>query len=361
MGGFAGVIVERIIGQPFDRLVIRRAKEIWDTRARNRVEENIHLNDELAIIANTAIFVRQFVPGGFGINDIATRIQDNSGGLNAQLKNLLPPEREVEDTVIAFRKSLEENRRMWNGINLALVRADVSRDSITEVAQLTMTFCETEYARHLALSKIWENLPIEKRRGLNGNLLREVDSELSTSFGLNCTVETHDGQVLLTKRSVFTYGGNEKWHISFNEGLSKMDRQPGARLDLYRAFARGLREEIGIEEQQVSNFNERLKIHSLILDVDRYQWGLLAHLDLRGTEITSTAIRLSRNIGAAHDDWESSEIKFIPFTDSADEVIQELREGADWLAHGLLNLALSTTLRHPNRAKEIRFALFKAN
>lgn len=356
-GGVVGVIVERLIGKPLDHLVLDRLRNAWALTRRKKLERDFSLNDNIIIIGGTALHVREFVHNGFERNSIATRIQDEIGEINSHLSNMLPSQEEIEEATAASRRILDDDPRMWNGTSLALVRADVSRDSVTEVSNLTLTFRENEYARHIAISQLWENLPLQQRRGLDGNQLRIVDPILSTSFGLNCTLETADGKIMLTKRSVLTYGSHDRWHISFNEGLSKLDRLPGSRIDLQHAFARGLREEIGLEEAQIENFQDRLKVHTLILDVDRYQWGLLAHLDLRDTEITSTAIQVGRNLGAAHDDWESSQIRFIRFTDSVDEVLTELTKANEWSAHGLLNLALSTVLRHPNRASEIRLAL----
>lgn len=358
-GGVVGVVVERLVGKPLDNLILNRLKNSWSARKQKRLERDFNLEDNIIIIGETALHVCEFVHSGFGPNDISSRIQDEIGEIKSHLSHLLPPPDEIEKVTSINRKSLEEDPRMWNGTSLALVRADVSRDSVTEVSNVTLTFHENEYARHIAISQLWESLPLQKRRALDGNQLRVVDPVVSTSFGLNCTLETADGQLLLTRRSIFTFGSHDRWHISFNEGLSKLDRRPGSSIDLYHAYARGLREEIGLEESQIVNFRERLKIHTLILDVDRYQWGLLAHLDLRDTEITSTEIRVGCTLGAAHDGWESSQIRFIPFTNSADEVLAELSRANEWSAHGLLNLALSAVIRHPNRALEIRRALLK--
>ena len=358
-GGVVGVIVERLIGKPLDHLILNRLRNAWTLTRQKKLEKDFSLKDNSVIIGRTALHVREFVHNGFGPNSIATSIQDEIGDIKSHLSNMLPPLEEIERATAVNRKILNDDPRMWNGTSLALVRADVGRDSATEASNLTLTFHENEYARHIAISQHWENLPIQQRRGLDGNQLRVVDPIVSTSFGLNCTLETADGRLLLTKRSVLTYGSHDRWHISFNEGLSKLDRLPGSRIDLYHAFARGLREEIGLEESQIENFRERLKVHTLILDVDRYQWGLLAHLDLRDTEITSTAIQVGRNLGAAHDDWESSQIRFIKFTDSVEEVLTEISRANEWSAHGLLNLALSAIIRHPNRAHEIRQALLR--
>lgn len=358
-GGVVGVIVERLIGKPLDHLILNRLRNAWTSTKQKRFDKDFSLKDNIIIIGSTALHVREFVHNGFEPNSIATRIQDEIGDIKSHLSNMLPSLEEIEKATAVNRKELDDNPRMWNGTSLALVRADVGRDSATEASNLTLTFHENEYARHIAISQLWENLPTEQRRRLDGNQLRVVDPIVSTSFGLNCTLETADGKLLLTKRSVLTYGSHDRWHISFNEGLSKLDRLPGSRIDLYHAFARGLQEEIGLEESQIENFRDRLKVHTLILDVDRYQWGLLAHLDLRDTEITSTAIQVGRNLGAAHDDWESSQIRFIRFTDSIEEVLTELTNADEWSAHGLLNLALSTIVRHPNRALEIRQALLR--
>ena len=82
---------------------------------------------------------------------------------------------------------------------------------------------------------------------------------------------------------------------------------------------------------------------------------MLAHVDLRGTSWSSSEILAARAIGAAHDDWEASEIRLVPFTVEA--VVEECMRPAEWIPHGLLNLVTSAVTRYPREAERLRRAL----
>jgi hypothetical protein len=75
-----------------------------------------------------------------------------------------------------------------------------------------------------------------------------------------------------------------------------------------------------------------------MLDVRRYQFGLLGHIDLRGTKTTAADLRVVRQLGVSQDKFENSELVFVPWNFPA--VAKVLAE-PDWLAHGWLNLVHS--------------------
>ena len=76
-----------------------------------------------------------------------------------------------------------------------------------------------------------------------------------------------------------------------------------------------------------------------IFDVRRYQFGLLGHVDLRGSGIDAARILSSRRTGRARDKAENVHVAVVPWT--APAVLEMLRDPLDWIAHGWLNLALS--------------------
>jgi len=365
IGSIVGVVVERVVGHPIDHFVIKPILQARRRSGMRKAAEAVNLGSELCEVAGTALFVHQFVPAGFAWANMSTRMESNQSTLANRLSrsssaNLLPSAIELEVAVKDWTAQLDADDHFWNGTSLALSRCEISRSSGAEEAKILLSFREEVYATACAIEQAWQSLPLDQRRDVDGNDLRQVDPLLSNSFGLNCTLETADGFVLLTRRSDYARGWQRCRHISFNEGLSTMDRSPGGIVDLNRGFARGLHEELGIDASQIPNFQDRLVVHTVLLDVDRYQWGLLAHLNLEGTDITSVAIQIARNLGAAPDDWEASELTFLPFSDSPKDVIAELQGSEPWVSHGLLNLALSAVHRHPTSAREIRTALISA-
>jgi len=362
VGGLFGVVLERLVGHPIDYFIIQPLLGVKRRRRFQRAAESVNLQNELCVVAGTALFVHHFVPAGFAWDKLHTSMDNKSLTLNERLEkskfsSVLPDADQLERSIDSHAARLDADEHYWNGISLALSECQFSREPGFEQAELSLKFREENYATACAIEEAWESLTLEQRRSIDGNSLRRVDPLLCNGFGLNCTIETADGFVLLTHRSDYTRGWKRHRHISFNEGLSVRDLLPGGVVDLERGFARGLHEELGIQASQIPDFRRRLVVHTFVLDVDRYQWGLLAHLNLEETDITSAAIRMARNLGAATDDWEASDISFIPFKDSATEVISELINPNSWVSHGLLNLALSAIHRHPTKARQIRSAL----
>jgi hypothetical protein len=365
IGGLCGVLLERAIGHPIDHFVIRPISTAWRHRRNRKTGSTLGVDDELIVVAGSALFVHQFVPRGFAHRLITAQVDSAHSGIEQRLRassmaGLMPQPEVLEERVKAWFDLLEADPHYWNGSSLALTRCDVTRVGDSEDSALNLVFRDGDYATLCAIDEQWKSIDINARRAMDGDSLRKVDPLLSNSFGLNCTIETDDGAVLLTRRSELARDGANRAHISFNEGLSALDRRPGGGVDILGAFARGMHEELGISASQIPDFTDRLTVHTLMLDVDLYQWGLLAHLDLDGTRITSDTIRISRNLGAAPDDWEAAEIWTLPFSNSADSVLAELKHPRPWIAHGLLNLALSTAHRHPARAGDIRLALARA-
>lgn len=311
----------------------------------------------------SGLFVHQFFPNGISLenlhwqmsqepSDVASRIRESVA------RGIIEP-KEAENSRLKWAAMLDSDPSAWNGISLALEKIALSRTPMREDPVLNLWFRETDYASARAAGDFWREKAPEEGWGLDGETLRRVDPFFSNSFGLNCTVETADGKLLITRRSSGARDWTGLWHTSFNEGLSLEDLDPVAGLDPVKAFQRGLKEEIGIDPQHVPEFERRLTIHTLMLEVSLYQWGLLAHLDLNGTEFTSESILALRDQGAAADSWEASEVRFVEFDETPTSIVDEISNSAEWIPHGLLNVAQSTIVRFPESAREIREALAK--
>lgn len=363
-GAILGVVAERIFGYPLDRYILEPLARKRELRRMDLLNVQNAVDGELVVVGRSAIFVHQFFPVGIGADAISAQMERGSSSIEDRFSSSLAPGMEVDlgevrDAREDWGRRLEEEPHAWNGTSLALTRCEIGRVPTTEEPVVSMWFRETDYATARAIEQSWMSVPVARRRSIDGQDLRVVDQFLCNGFGLNCTVESADGKVLVTKRGPNARGWSGSWHTSFNEGLSVADRGPGGVIDMVAVFGRGLHEELGIDAAAVPNFDERLVIHSLILDVDTYQWGLMAHLDLQGTRYTSDAIRGLRNLGAAADDWEASSVRFIEFALGTHAVLGEIADADAWVPHGLLNLALSSIVRHPSQARHIRDALLR--
>ena len=362
LGAILGVVAERLLGPPIDKFVKNPLRARFDRRHLDSINEKYSVQGELLMVGDSAIFVHQFFPGGLEIENLSAQVIRGGRPVSTRISESFFANDSVgievfNESKTAWETSLDADPQAWNGISLALDRCEVGRSPASELPTLSLWFRETDYATARAVEQLWCSKPVTFRRKIDGEDLRNVDPFLSNSFGLNCTIETADGKLLITRRGKNARGWNGRWHTSFNEGVSVADRLPGYQVDIVAAFGRGMKEEIGLDPKDVPNFQDLLNIHALILDVDYYQWGLLAHLDLRGTEFTSQFLRGLRNVGAAADDWEASEVRFIDFGKDIGGVLFEIEHSDIWVPHGLLNVALSTIVRNPTNAGPVHKAL----
>jgi hypothetical protein len=171
---------------------------------------------------------------------------------------------------------------------------------------------------------------------------------LSHSFGVNLTIETADDSLILTKRSGLTSRAHGLRHISVNEGMSLDDKDLNGYPDPYATALRGIREELGVD---LAPHRDKVVFHALILDVTRYEWALLGHVDLRGTEFTDGAFRMQRGMGLSSDDWESDELSLGPW--NAASALDLLESDDEWVGHGYLNLLLSAVHRFPRSRDQL--------
>lgn len=358
LGAVLGVLAERVLGFPFDRYILEPLLRHRRRGLAARASSSLRAVDETIALANGSVFIAQFAPSGIDWKHIhgRMRVAGRSGANDFQtsgLDTVAVSPATLESATDVWRHDLEAEPGMWNGTALSVVDLSVARTAEDENPTLSLEFEEREYASCRARQDIWLALDERARRGLlERDRLRRVNALISSGFGLNATVETADGKLLVARRGEGTVAGAGLRHTSMNEGLNHSDREPNGRVNIAAAFSRGLREELGVDLVSVA---AGVVVHSVILDVDRYEWALLGHIDLSDTPIHSGEIRALRNVGMAADDWESSEIEFIDF--SAEGVLQEIDRQEEWIPHGLMNLALSYIHRHPSHADTIRRAL----
>lgn len=314
---------------------------------------------KLLVLGKNALFIHQFSILGINHRNISAQISDPASNLAERIeRSSICGESVTAEKVEAARKQwadkLAADPVKWNGETLALEKCELGQGGDGEDPTLQLWFRQTDYALARVAEDMWLELPLSERRSLTGSHLPDVDPFFSNGFGLNCTVETADGYVLVSRRGPAAHGWNGYWHTSFNEAVAPDDRDDGHFVDIIGGFRRGLKEELGLDLEQVPGFSERLTIHTLMLAVDTYQWGLLAHLDLSNTEFTADYMSGLRKIGAAPDAWEASEIRFIKFAAGPEEAIAEIERAEEWIPHGLLNLALSAIVKHPSKSQLIQ-------
>ena len=330
-------------------LAHRKVRAFRSRRAAKRTDRALADYGELILVGEEPVFIAQFHSGGISQDDIHTALrprrvlgelieQDDSVSQSTPIGQI---KTEVENEV----KALTESPYEWNGTSLALRGFEISRHGSQEAPELTLTFEPSDHATSRVLKRYWTR-GIGDLLDFSGDYWRNVRVPFSHGFGLNATVETADGEILLTRRGARTNQQQGRLHISVNEGMRPDDLDHSGSPDPVRALLRGCHEELGL-----SITPEQVTVHSLILDVARYEWGLLCHIDLRGTPWTTRQIRTQRALGIAPDDWESDRVIAYAFT--AIEVRKLLLQSEAWVPHGYVNLGLSAIHRFPQQASGI--------
>ena len=87
----------------------------------------------------------------------------------------------------------------------------------------------------------------------------------------------------------------------------------GGSLDPAVGLVRGIDEELGISDVESS----LVRFHSAIFDLDRYQFGLLGHVDLSGTDTSWQRVTERRLTGIAKDKVEARRLERIPWNPDA--------------------------------------------
>ena len=124
----------------------------------------------------------------------------------------------------------------------------------------------------------WQSHLDANRKGLSvdGDTFLEPIPGMLNAIGLNATLVTSDGFLLLAGGSLHVSRQRNGWYSSINEGMLPTDKH-GGRHDPHFGLARGAEEELGIPNIPLDS----ITLHTAMYDVRRYQLGLLGHIKLR--------------------------------------------------------------------------------
>jgi len=329
----AGVIITMLIEAVTGRalgLVVRRR---FERRARRRLSA---LGDHADLIRRgpECLYTIEFVPDGWRPEDLQVNWRASghlaSGLRAAEPRHLPKPAEEMLEKIAVERARLASTDvGWWNGDSIAVDAISTSRTTAEERPVLKLTLAPSDFAAAQVCTDLWMEAFDAESVELPGDMDVPIPGMVN-AVGLNATLVTDDGQLVLVRRSARTTSGRAGLHISVNEGMQERDRDPRRSLDPHLGLVRGVREELGIEIEAAC-----VKLHTAMFDVRRYQFGLLGHIDLAGSGITAADILLARRHGLAQDKFENSSLFLIPW--KFDEVVAALNE-PDWVAHGWLNL-----------------------
>jgi len=349
LGVVVTTLVEAITGKGWGLIVRQRFK-----RRAARQLAAIGSGAELIRRGDEALYVFQYVPAGWR-HDAVHFNEMPKRDLRTELAKV--PASVLDLDVDGVLAAIEAERQRladhsiadWNGPSLGVEMVRTStRTQVHERPVLVVSVTPSDHAAAQVCSNLWRTNFDANLVGLSrdGDELSSLIPGMVHAVGLNATLVTDDDQLVLVRRSVHASSGRGGWHISVNEGMQRSDTGVGHLPDPHVGLVRGAEEELGITiEPRYARF------HTAMLDVRRYQFGLLGHIDLKGTGITAADIAGARIAGQSKDKQENRSIEMVPW--KFEPVMQKLRE-PDWIAHGWLNLVLSASAAFPHKTAEFQ-------
>jgi hypothetical protein len=144
-----------------------------------------------------------------------------------------------------------QRRRGTAGRNCYLVSLDVDHGEHPDAHRCRMVLAESDYAQCLAnyeVSRQNPTLAAKVAALLDRDMYPLLDSCPPTLFFASIVVISSNGQLLLLRRSSSVRTDAQTWSVGINETM-KYDDEPGREEDLFALARRGLREEVGLEEE----------------------------------------------------------------------------------------------------------------
>lgn len=187
------------------------------------------------------------------------------------------------------------------------------------------------YSAYRAAREQYSELALDERLRM---AMDGIPATYLHTFGVNCTVETRDGRMVLVRRSAINESTVGQLSISVSENSNTGDVRGGV-FDPSVTLLRGLEEELGLLPVDLA---EAPLFHSLVAQVPDGQISLAAHVR---TTLTASDV-LARQL-LASDAAEAGGIVTVPFNP---ETIERLIEEHDaWVPWALPALAGALRVR----------------
>lgn len=156
------------------------------------------------------------------------------------------------------------------------------------------------------------------------------------SVGVNTSVITHEGLVLVGQRSPTMGKWPGAWFVEFGEGIG-----PGDEGDMQACALRCLQEELGVARAALERVSASVQIWAFGVEHGYLGWVALAVADFRGAgELFSARALLSRH-HKAHDSWEASNLQALPLSELTAFLAEKPLVASTGLSLSLLHEALS--------------------
>jgi transcriptional regulator with XRE-family HTH domain len=200
-----------------------------------------------------------------------------------------------------------------------------------EVPILRLRFGPTDYFTQIVTDLNITN-PARNHYADAANLTEKPVPEFASILGVNLSLVTADGYLIVSERSKHAYLAGGRLHTSVAENILRpLDAGVDGAPDPFRAAARGAHEELGIQFDAQS-----LEFGAFGFEPTLCQYSLFA--THRISQTRDDILKL-RGFGAPKDKWESSRLLFVPFAPE-DVAIFVAQTKEQWLPIGLAAIIL---------------------
>jgi len=200
-----------------------------------------------------------------------------------------------------------------------------------EVPILRLRFGPMDYFTQIVSDLNVAN-PVRNHYADAASLIEKPVPEFASILGVNLSLVTADGYLIVSERSKHAYLAGGQLHTSVAENILRpIDAGIEGAPDLFRAAVRGAHEELGIQLDTQS-----LEFGAFGVEPTLCQYSLFAAHHISQTR--DDILKL-RGVGAPKDKWESTQLLFVPFApeDVATFVAQTKEQ---WLPIGLAAIIL---------------------
>ena len=315
LGAIVGAIIELFITILFEdkaRLWYRRIGRTWKWFISHLSIRDYPLSKELFQIGKwvtNCIVLEGYGEKYYSTFDIVCHLDSDQLELPHDLRQLKEKITHQQEEIT----KTQGHPNYYNGPMVAFIDYRITRTAIYEDPLLYLRFIPTDYYSFLATAmSLRDSLPDEN--GLSTTVFEKYLSKtnykkptpfLATSFGVNLSVITNDGYLVIGKRGhqgISHY--RDHYQVPICESVHTiMDARDSSSIDIYNTARRGAKEELGIDVQ-----SKEIRIFSLCVDTTWYLYGVT------GVIFSDTYSRhdiISRRSVGIKDKWETSELLFI--------------------------------------------------
>jgi len=216
------------------------------------------------------------------------------------------------EVATGFLEELNQGKIRFNGYLWGVEKLRLNRSGVNEDPSFAIDFYKTDYFTYRVFAKLYQNL--HERIAIRG--IEDINSvpAFLSSFGIGCYVIATDGveeYLVIAHRGSNVIVDRDRYHFSMNEAFSLMDVGFYGELSFTSCLFRGLREELGVNENYKDNIVD-YGFLDLSMVLERFEMGITCYVRIKfDSEFSMNDFR-ELYMSAQDKELETTELIFIP-------------------------------------------------